>query len=234
MNHQNKMIIVENKDDYNFLKNKYNLKNKELTLIKGSGVNIKKLKYRNKNNFKNVLLPARVIKEKGIEEFILAAKSLREKYKDWKFFIAGTIDYEKKSRFNIKKLNILNKNKQVIFLGYVTNMNKIYNYTSIVCLPSYREGFSKTLQEAAAMGIPVVTTNVIGCKDSIIPGETGLLCKPKNFKSLEKKLEILIKDRKKRIKFGFNGRKLAKKEFNLQNVINKNIYLYDKLINNEK
>ncbi len=234
MNHQNKMIIVENKDDYNFLKNKYNLKNKELTLIKGSGVNIKKLKYRNKNNFKNVLLPARVIKEKGIEEFILAAKALREKYKDWKFFIAGTIDYEKKSRFNINKLNILNKNKQVIFLGYVKNMNKIYNYTSIVCLPSYREGFSKTLQEAAAMGIPVVTTNVIGCKDSIIPGETGLLCKPKNFKSLEKKLEILIKDKKKRIKFGFNGRKLAKKEFNLQNVINKNIYLYDKLTNNEK
>lgn len=234
MSHQNKMIIVENKDDYNFLKKKYNLKNKEISLIKGSGINIKKFKYRKINNSKIVLLPARVIKEKGIEEFILAAQSLKKKYTDWKFLIAGAIDYEKKSQFNIDKLKLLNKNNQVKFLGYVPNMSKIYNSTSIVCLPSYREGFSKTLQEAAAKGIPVVTTNVVGCKDAIIPGKTGYLCKPKNYKSLKIKLEKLIKDKSKRFYFGLNGRKLAKKEFSLQNVINKNLFIYDKLINNEK
>ena len=66
-------------------------------------------------------------------------------------------------------------------------MLKIYKKTAIVCLPSYREGLSRSLQEAAALGIPVVTTNVIGCKDAIIPNKTGLLCKVKNPLSLEKK-----------------------------------------------
>ena len=76
----------------------------------------------------------------------------------------------------------MNDNYQVTFLGYVSNMINIYNKTAIVCLPSYREGFSKTLQEAAAKGLPIITTDVVGCKDAIIPGYTGLICKPKSSK----------------------------------------------------
>ena len=100
----------------------------------------------------------------------------------WGFLIAGAIDYQKKSKYNISKLNLLNDNYQVTFLGYVSNMINIYNKTAIVCLPSYREGFSKTLQEAAAKGLPIITTDVVGCKDAIIPGYTGLICKPKSSK----------------------------------------------------
>ena len=234
MKHKNKMIIVENKDDYNFLKKEYKLKTKELTFIKGSGIDLKKYKYIKKNNSKIVLLPARIVKEKGIEEFIIAAKSLKKKYPNWKFLIAGTIDYQKKSKYNIDKLNLLNDNNQVTFLGYVRNMINIYNKTAIVCLPSYREGFSKTLQEAAAKGLPIVTTNVVGCKDAIISNYTGLLCKARSSKSLEAKLKILITNKKKRLKFGYNARKLAEKEFSIKNVINKNYFIYDKLIQNEK
>ena len=187
-----------------------------------------------KNNFKSVLLPARVIKEKGIEEFIIASKKLKKKYPEWRFQIAGTIDYEKDSKYSYEKLNLLNNEKQVEFLGYIKNMIKVYERTSIVCLPSYREGFSKTLQEAAAIGLPIVTTRVTGCKDAIIPGKTGLLCNSKDSASLRKALQILILDKKKRLKFGLNGRKLAEKEFNLNKVINTNIFIYDKLVSNEK
>ena len=79
-----------------------------------------------------------------------------------------------------------------------------------------------------------MTTNVVGCKDSIIPNITGLLSKPKDYHSLKKKLAILISNKKKRLVFGLNGRKLAEKEFGLNNVIKKNLDIYDKLIRNER
>lgn len=232
MKHKNKKIIVENKHDYIFLKKNYALKDSEMKLIKGSGVNLTKFKFKKKNNSKNVLLPARVIKEKGIVEFILAAVSLKKKYPEWNFIVAGTLDYKKQSSLNINKIKKLNKNNVVKFLGYVKNMNKIYNNSAIVCLPSYREGFSRTFQEAAAIGLPIVTTNVVGCKDSIIENVTGLLCKPQDTKSLEKKLSILISNKKKRKDFGIKGRILAEKEFCLKNVIEKNISVYDGLVEN--
>ena len=234
MKHPNKKIIVENKDDYIFLKKKYNLKIKDLEFIKGAGVDLNKFNIQNQNSNKQVLLPARVIKEKGIKEFLLAAKNLKKKFPNWKFVVAGTINYEKQSNFKINEINYLNKNNQAIFLGYIKNMLKIYKKTSIVCLPSYREGFSKTLQEAAALGIPIVTTNVTGCKDAIIPNVTGLLCMIQNYKSLQNKLEILILNKKKRISFGKKGRKLAEKEFSLSNVLNRNINIYSYLTSNEK
>ncbi len=234
MKHKNKKIIVENINDYNFLKVNYKLKKSELSLIKGSGVNLEKFSFIKKNNSKIVLLPARIVKEKGIIEFIYAAKSIKSIYPDWQFLIAGAIDYNKKSKLNIDKLKILNDKNQVKILGYVKNILKIYNKCAIVCLPSYREGLSRILQEAAAKGLPIVTSNVVGCRDAIIPNKTGFLCKPKNIKSLEKKLIELISNKNKRIRFGFNGRKLAEKEFDLKDVIKKNLIIYNKLINNEK
>ena len=126
------------------------------------------------------------------------------------------------------------KIKEVKFLGYVKNMRDLYKKSAIVCLPSYREGFSKVFQEAASMGIPIVTTNAIGCKDSIIPGKTGLLSIKKNFKSLEKNIKFLIENKNIRIKYSKNARKFATQNFDIKKVISKNLKIYKTLINNEK
>ena len=232
MKHKNKIIVVENKDDYSFLKKKYELKLSEIKLIKGSGVNLRKYDYIKNNKSKNVLLPARVVKEKGIEEFISASISLKKKYPKWNFIVAGALDYNKQSTLKLDRIKKLNKGNVVKFLGYVKNMRKVYANCSIVCLPSYREGFSRTLQEAAAKGLPVVTTNVIGCKDAIIPKVTGLLCEPRNAFSLEKELSKLISDKAKREFFGFNGRKLAENQFSLENVLASNLNIYNFLTRN--
>ena len=101
-------------------------------------------------------------------------------------------------------------------------------------MPSHREGFSKTLQEAAALGIPTVTTDAIGCKNAIIPGKTGELCKTNNPNSLEKSLENLINNKRKRVIYGNNGRKLAKKKFDLKEILKKNLKIYKTLFSNEK
>ena len=232
MTHKNKIIVVENRDDYFFLKKKYDLKPKEIKLIKGAGVDLEKYNIIKNNKSKNVLLPARVIREKGIEEFITASISLKEKYPNWNFIVAGALDYNKQSSLKLETIKKLNKRNVVKFLGYVKNMRRVYADCSIVCLPSYREGFSRTLQEAAAKGLPIVTTNVTGCRDAIIPNVTGLLCKPRNALSLEKKLSVLISNKAKRKYLGLNGRKLAKNQFSLKNVIASNLNIYNFLIKN--
>ena len=234
LKHKNKKIIIENKDDISFFKNRYGVRKNEIVFIKGAGVNLKKFKPNYSNSKKIVLMPSRVIKEKGVYEFIYAAKEVKKIFPKWNFYIAGTLDYNKKSSLSEKDFLKLKNIKEVIFLGYVKNMKNIYKKSSIVCLPSYREGFSKVFLEAAAMGIPVITTNVIGCKDSIIPGKTGLLCMPKNVKSLEKSIKFLIKNKNIRLRYSKNARQFALKNFDINKVIFKNLEIYEKLLKNEK
>jgi glycosyltransferase involved in cell wall biosynthesis len=231
--HKNKKIIIENRHDLNFLAKKFLIKKKEFILITaGSGVDLNKFKKINILKNKLVLVPSRVVKEKGIIEFVSAAKILKKKYKSWQFCIAGSTDYIKQSSFTANELNDLKKKKFINFLGYQQNILKYYKKSSIICLPSYREGLSKSLIEAAALGIPVVTTNVVGCRDAILPGITGEICKVKDVKSLSDKLEILILDKKKRSLYGTNARKFAEREYGLDKVINKNLNTYNILFQN--
>lgn len=226
---KNKRLIIENLDDINFFKKRYNLQN-QIVLIKGSGVDLKKFKPYKLPKKKIVLLPSRVLKEKGVSEFIMAADILKKEFPEWDFQIIGALDYSKQSSYTKQELLKLNKEKSVIFKGYKKNILKYYKQASIVCLPSYREGLSKTLSEAAACGIPIVTTNVPGCKSAILNNKTGFLCQSKNYLSLKNKLKLLMKSKTLRDKFSLNARNFAKKNFDLSNVINKNLTNYKELL----
>ena len=97
-------------------------------------------------------------------------------------------------------------------------------------MPSYREGFPKTLIEAAAAGRAVITTNVPGCRDAIIPNKTGLLVQPKNSKKLADAIQYLIQNPKLRTSMGDAGRELAKKEFQIENIIQGHLDIYNDLL----
>ena len=109
-------------------------------------------------------------------------------------------------------------------------MYPFFKNCSIVCLPSYREGMPKSLLEAAATGKAVVTTNAIGCRDSIVRNKTGFLVPARNIHKLVGSLEILMTDNKIRSKFGKRGRQLAEKIFDLKIVQNKVLKLYEKIL----
>ena len=159
-------IIVENSDDYNFFKKKLFIPKNNIKLINGVGVDLKKYKH---NQFikKIVLFPARILEEKGIIEFLYASLYLSKKFPKWKFLVAGSLDYKKNnSKLPIKK--IVKKNTRIKFLGFRQNMHHLFNKSSIVCLPSYREGFPKSIIEGSASGCAIVTTNVPGCRESIV------------------------------------------------------------------
>jgi len=215
------LLILENKTDKNFFIKVIKIKKKKIVIFNGAGVDLKKFNIDNKKK-KIILFPARVLIEKGINEFLFSAMMLTKKHPDWKFHVVGTLNYKKKQNQLIKKIN----HKNITFFGYHKKVYKLFNQSSIVCLPSYREGFPKSLIEACGSGCAIVTTNVPGCRDAIINNFNGYLCKPKDTDSLTDKLNILISEKKIRTRFGVNSRKLALMKYDLRIFVQKNLENY--------
>ena len=165
--------------------------------------------------------------EKGIFEYLSSAEALSKKFYNWKFVVAGTMDYKKnKKNYSSLDFNRFYSNKNIKFLGHRKDMHILFNKSSIVCLPSYREGFPKSLIEASSSGCAIITTNVTGCKDAIKKNYNGLLSKPRNEYDLKNKLEKVISNQNLRLKFSKNSRIKALKDFGIDKFINKNLKLY--------
>lgn len=229
---KNKKVIFHNKHDLLLFKNLFKLKSSEVVLTYGSGIQInnKISKIKKKRIKKTVLFPSRVLLDKGISEFLYVSKKLKKKFKNWNFVVAGSLDY--KSPMAISKEEI-NKSKDfgVKFLGFRKDILNILNRSTIVCLPSYREGMPKVLLEASILGKPIVTTDIPGCKDIVHLCKNGILVKPKNKHSLYSGLKKMILSKTLRKNIQKNSKKISKKYFNIKTVINihlecyKNLYL---------
>lgn len=221
------VLVLENNNDINFFTKFQKIDRKKILKLSGVGVNLKKFYYSEKNKKNIILFPSRVLKEKGIFEFYSAAEELSLKYKNWKFLIAGTIDYKKNNQFvNIK---MFKKRQKINFLGYVNNIYKLFNKSSIVCLPSYREGFPKSLIEASSSGCAIVTTDVPGCREAVKNNINAFICKPRNVRTLKIMIEKLIVNKKLRQNFSKNSRKIAINNYNEKIFINANINEYQNI-----
>jgi len=225
-----KTIIVQNKDDYIYFNKILNLNFNNIFLIKGgSGVdpryfkNIKIIK-----NNRNVLMLSRIIRSKGVCEYLEAARILKKKYPDWNFNLAGPIDYLTPDKIDLNYFNYFLRNKIINYLGFAKDSLSFYKNAEIFCLPSYREGMPKTVLEASAVGLPIITTNVVGCRESIVINKNGLLCKKKNYMDLSNKIEILIKDRKLRNRMKIFSKTYAYKYYKVNKVTETIFSLYEK------
>ena len=234
-NSRNNIVnIFHNNSDRNTFVSKNITSKKNSKVIHGSGVDIdyftKEKKQRAKNRIKKVLFPARIIKEKGIVELIYACEELWNE--NYKFFlnIAGEIDIENKSHINKKDFEYLIKNKNISFLGKCNNMPEIYKNMDIVVLPSWREGLSKSLLEAAAMSMPIITTNVPGCRDIIKNNFSGLVVTLKSKEKLKSALKILLNDQKLATKLGRNARKIVSEKYEVQNINNQILKVYNNFL----
>ncbi len=152
---------------------------------------------------------ARLVKEKGYVELFEAFKRVQEKFSDAVLLIIGLNDPQKKDSFNPESF----RQKNIIFLGERTDVDELYAAMNVFVLPSYREGFPHSVMEASAMALPVVTTDVRGCRNAIESGLTGILIPPKNSQELAKAIIGLLSDRQKAMAMGQAGRKKAEKEF---------------------
>ncbi len=226
-----KKVIFQNLDDQKFIQKICQLKEEELSLIPGSGVNLSEYNPKYARNDKSVILFAsRLLKSKGICEFVESAKYFRTS--KYKFVIAGKMDYENPDCISKKYLESFVSDGYVEYVGYKPDIKDLLRKTKIVVLPSYYgEGLPKILIEAAAFGIPVITTNQPGCRDAIISGETGLIVPVKNSVELCNSLSSLINNDELCKNMGEKARKLALEKYDIRKVVKTHMKIYEELFN---
>ena len=222
---KNSHVIVQNPDDKAVVNSIVKV---PITLIRGSGVDLNQYEYKEENNESvKVSMACRLLKDKGVFEYIEAAKILKQKFLDVEFELYGDIDIHNPASLTNDDIEKIKKDGFVNVYGFSSDIAKVFSNANIVVLPSYREGLPKVLIEAAACGRAVITTDVAGCRDAIEPNVTGLLCKVKDAKSLASMIEKLIIDNKLRNSMGKEGRKLAQKEFDINKVVKKHFEIYE-------
>jgi len=228
--HRNIKVILQNKTDLQNICDFTNLAKEKTILIEGSGVNLNVFKFRKIPKTKPIVLfPARLLSSKGIYEFIEAAKKLKGKAR---FVIVGKHDKEARNCIDLNKLKAFESKNIIEYWGESKDMPKIFQMSSIVVLPSFREGMPKALLEAAACGRAVITTNVPGCRDAIIDGKTGILVQAKSSNELTNGIKKLLKNPKLLNSMGSEGRKLAENKFDINEVVRKHLEIYKNLLFN--
>ncbi len=218
-------VFFQNQDDMNFFITNKIVEKYKCILVAGSGIDINRfapIKPLNKNSNFSFLLIARMIKDKGIYEYIEAAKILKSKYKNIEFNILGFFDNSNNGSIPKEEIIKYHKKKIINYLGTSDYVQEYIAKSECIVLPSYREGISRVLLEAASMAKPIITTNTTGCKDVVDDGITGFLCKVKDYKDLALKCEkMLLISKEERDKFGQNGRDKIIKNFSENLVIDK-------------
>lgn len=176
-----------------------------------------------------VVLPSRLLWDKGVGEFVAAARLLAGKGVQARFVLAGEPDPLNPAAISTAQIQEWVRDGVVEHMGWVSDMPALLASSHIVCLPSYREGLPKALTEAAAAGRPIVTTDVPGCRDVVRDGDSGILVPPRDHNALAAALERLIADPELRARMGARGRVRAEQEFGSEIAIRQTLALYAEL-----
>ncbi len=220
-----KILIFQNNDNLRYFEKLKIAPKVKKVIIEGSGVDIDYFNIEPFNN-KNItfLLIARLLKDKGIIEYIKAAKKIKLKIKNINFNLIGSEDNSNnKVDFEYIKNN---HNEGIInYLGFQKNVKPFIAESHVYVLPSYHEGLPRSVLEAMAMGRPIITTQVPGSKETVINNENGFLIPSKNVNILIKKMTWFITNRKEILKMGRKSRNIVKERFSSQKINNKFIKL---------
>ncbi len=227
-------IIVQNTDDYNFFKK---LGYERCYIIPGSGVDEKKFTYvpirRNATKVR-VLMTARLLRDKGVDEFVEASLILNVSDKsNFEFHLIGNYDKQNPSKINQTLFNKAVKTQSIIWHGKQDDVHSFIVESDVVVLPSYREGFPKVLIEAMAVGRPIITTDVAGCRECL--SDNGFLIRPKCAEDLIRALkdfsQLSFEERKR---FSDNSYKFFKSHLTDDHVYKSHLKIYTDTFNNQE
>lgn len=226
------LLILQNADDMRLMKSMRVIAPERMVLIRGSGVNLTEYCFTQEPATVDplVLLPARVLRDKGVHEFAEASGLLAARACRARFVIAGPLDSSNPAALTQGELDHLLRRYPVKWLGHVKDMGALYHQASIVCLPSYREGLPKALLEACAAGRAIVTTDVPGCREVVQHEVNGLLVPAGNAEALADALHSLICDPQRRARLGLAGRRLAEEQYGVELVTAQTMALYGRVL----
>ncbi len=233
--HRNLKVIFQNAQDKATLVQLAGLSETKTELIRGSGVDVSQFTAGPlPGGAPVVMLAARLLADKGVREFVQAARLLKTAGSTARFCLVGTADLHNPASLTQPELDAFQKESIVELWGHRTDMAATLAAAHIVVLPSYREGLPKVLIEAAACGRAVVTTDVPGCRDAIEPGVTGVLVPARDAQALSQAIAALLSDPQRCHAMGQAGRALAEQAFDIQQVVAQHLRIYAGLIASSK
>ena len=213
-------IIFLNLDDPKDLLDEYCIRVKEIEVLGGIGLNLEDYPYSSSYPSQpTFVFVARLLAEKGIHDYIAAAKIVKNKYADAKFIVLGSIDKEALGALTEAELKQLTEANIVEYPGHVNNVPEWIANSSVFVLPSYyREGVPRSTQEAMAIGRAVITTDVPGCRETVINGVNGFLIEKWNPQALAEKMIYFIEHPEEIRKMGYESYKIAQDKFDADKV----------------
>jgi len=207
-------LVFLNTDDRDELLIKHKINFNEVSVLGGIGLNLDEYSYfKPQSKVIRFLFIGRLLKEKGIFDFLEAAKMVKIEYPNAEFIILGEIDSTSPNTLSKETLSDYIKSGLVIYPGYVENVLSWINYCSVFVLPSYREGFPRSSQEAMAVGRPILTTDVPGCRETAVDLKNGFLVPAFDVEKLAEKMIWFIQNPDKIESMGLASRCIAEEKF---------------------
>lgn len=214
-------VIFQNPDDKELFINKGIVKERNTILVNGSGIDLHV--YKAKSNFcvesdkLTFVFCTRLIREKGVIEYMQAAQIVKKQYPKVKFLLYGKLA-KNPNAISKSEIDSFQNQDTIDFKGSTDNINEVLENSDIAVMPSYyREGIPMFLLESLAKSLPIITTNAIGCKESVLDGENGYLVEPKNVQDLAQRMTDLIQmPIEKRREMALRSRRLAEDKFDVQ------------------
>ncbi|EHH1261799.1 glycosyltransferase family 4 protein [Vibrio parahaemolyticus] len=228
-----KIVIFQNDSDKNILSKIVSLKKNEMEIIKGSGADLSIYKYHpeRSDDIKVVSMACRLLKEKGVYNFVEAARIVKKRFPETEFRLIGDVDFGNPNSISKEEVESWVNEGVIVALGQRGDIPWLFSESNLVTLPSfYGEGVPKVLIEAAACGRPIVTTNNPGCRDAVIENETGITVPIRDSASLAKAIIYLLENKGIRQSMGLKARDYAVKEFDVNNVVKKHLDIYESLM----
>ncbi|MCP4636381.1 MAG: glycosyltransferase family 4 protein [Methyloversatilis sp.] len=224
-------LILQNRDDQAMFPNEGLCPAAQIRLVPGVGVDLQRFITQPEPEGRvRIVLPARMLADKGIFEFVEAARILRERGLEAECVLAGGTDSQNPAAISEQQLRSWHDAGFVSWIGHCADMPATFAACHIVCLPSYREGLPKALLEACASGRPIVTTDVPGCRDVVRNEDNGLLVRVRDAGDLADKLARLVVDPELRRRMGATGRAIAELNFSSARSAEQTLDIYRELI----
>lgn len=212
-------IIFLNPDDRYDLMNSYGLHVPEVHVLGGIGLNLLEYPFTEMSVSPiKFLFIGRLLKEKGIHEFVQAAKLVKKIYPDTEFTVLGAIDHHNLGALQQKELDSLISSNIIQFPGHVNNIKDWIADNHVFVLPSYREGVPRSTQEAMAIGRAIITTDVPGCRETVVDGLNGFLVPKWDPEALAKKMIYFIEHPEQARLMGAESYKIAVEKFDAEKV----------------
>lgn len=226
--------IFQNNDDESLFRSAGLLRPEESEFIKGSGVDLDQFSCDEEapSRRKVVVFTGRLLRSKGVADFVMAAEKLRDRWEGKaEFWICGDLSANANG-IKASELQSMTDNNYIKWLGYRQDIPEVLRQSSVMAFPSYyREGVPRSLLEASAAGLPIVTCDSVGCRDTVENGLNGFLVTPRKPEELALRIDTLLSNPELCRAMGRESRRKAEREYDVNNVVKRHLEIYESVWN---